>query len=99
MDRKGLVARVLAKAEKYLGYTRWIDDQQTVQRIRELSAQLKRRARAIAKPTERRIRRRAKELWEQAERPSGRDLEFWLQAEQEFREAEDIAKRYDSSGG
>jgi hypothetical protein len=28
---------------------------------------------------------------EQSGRPSGRDLEFWLQAEREFREAEDIA--------
>jgi DUF2934 family protein len=99
MDRKGLVARVLAKAEKYWGYTRWIDDQETVQRIRELSAKLKRRARAIAKPTERRIRRRARELWEQAGRPAGRDLEFWFKAEQEFREAEDIANKYDPSGG
>jgi hypothetical protein len=53
---QGLVARALAKAEKYWGYTRWIDDNDTVQRIRELSAKLKRRARAIAKPTERRIR-------------------------------------------
>jgi hypothetical protein len=97
MDRKGLVARALAKAEKYCGFTRWIDDQETVQRVLELSAKLERRARAIAKPTERRIRRRAKELWEQAGRPTGRDLEFWLQAEQEFREAEDIANKHDSS--
>jgi Protein of unknown function (DUF2934) len=97
MDRKGLVARALAKAEKYCGFTRWTDDEETVQRVLELSAKLKRRARAIAKPTERRIRRRAKELWEQAGRPAGRDLEFWLQAEQEFREAEDIANKHDSS--
>jgi|SRR5438046_1016203 Protein of unknown function (DUF2934) len=97
MDRKGLVARALAKAEKYCGFTRWIDDEETVERVLELSAKLKRRARAIAKPTERRIRRRAKELWEQAGRPAGRDLEFWLQAEQEFREAEDIANKHDSS--
>jgi Protein of unknown function (DUF2934) len=97
MDRKGLVARALAKAEKYCGFTRWIDDEETVQRVLELSAKLKRRARAIAKPTERRIRRRAKELWEQAGRPTGRDLEFWLQAEREFREAEDIANKHDSS--
>jgi hypothetical protein len=26
------------------------------------------------------------------------DLEFWLQAEQEFQEAEDLAKKYDSGG-
>jgi hypothetical protein len=97
MDRKGLVARALAKAEKYCGFTRWIDDEETVQRVLELSAKLKRRARAIAKPTERRIRRRAKELWGQAGRPAGRDWEFWLQAEQEFREAEDIGNKHDSS--
>jgi DUF2934 family protein len=99
MDRKGLAARALAKAEKYCGFTRWIDDQETVQRVLELSAKLRRRARVIARPTEKRIRRRARELWEESGRPSGRDLEFWLEAEREFREAEDLAKRYDSSGG
>ena len=28
---------------------------------------------------------RAREIWEQNGRPVGRDLEFWLQAESEFR--------------
>jgi hypothetical protein len=93
MDRKKLVARALAKAEKYRSFTRWIGDQETVQRILELSAKLKRRARAIARPTENRLRRRARELWEESGRPSGRDLEFWLQAEREFHDAEDLAKR------
>jgi endo-beta-N-acetylglucosaminidase D len=51
MDRKGLIARALAKAEKYYGFTRWIGDQETVQRILELTAKLRRRARAIARPT------------------------------------------------
>jgi hypothetical protein len=92
MDRKRLVARTLAKAEKYSGFSRGVDPE-TAQRIRDLSAKLKRRASAIARPTENRVRRRARELWEQSGRPSGRDLEFWLQAEREFREAEDIAKR------
>jgi hypothetical protein len=92
MDRKGLVARTLAKAEKYYSFARWVD-QETAQRIVDLSAKLQRRARAIARPTENRVRRRARELWEQSGRPSGRDLEFWLQAEREFREAEDIATR------
>jgi hypothetical protein len=98
MDRKGLIARALAKAEKYYGFTRWIGDQETVQRILELTAKLRRRARAIARPTENRIRRRARTLWEESGRPPGRDLEFWLQAEQEFQEAEDLAKKYDSGG-
>jgi Protein of unknown function (DUF2934) len=29
-------------------------------------------------------RKRARELWEQAGQPSGRDVEFWLQAESEI---------------
>jgi Protein of unknown function (DUF2934) len=98
MDHKGLIARALAKAEKYYGFTRWIGDQETVQRILELTAKLRRRARAIARPTENRIRRRARTLWEESGRPPGRDLEFWLQAEREFQEAEDLAKKYDSGG-
>jgi Protein of unknown function (DUF2934) len=93
MDRKGLIARTLAKAEKYYGFSRWVD-RETARRILELTAKLKRRARAIAKPTENRIRRRARQLWEESGRPSGRDLEFWLQAEREFREAEDLARQY-----
>lgn len=32
---------------------------------------------------EEKIRKRAQELWELEGRPSGRDLEFWLQAEAE----------------
>jgi len=32
-----------------------------------------------------RVRRRAFELWKQHGRPEGRDVEFWLQAEQELR--------------
>jgi hypothetical protein len=32
------------------------------------------------------ITQRAQEIWEQHGRPSGRDLEFWLQAESEIRE-------------
>jgi Protein of unknown function (DUF2934) len=35
---------------------------------------------------------RAREIWEESDRPVGRDVEFWLQAEREFREAEDLAK-------
>src|SRR5215468_10303727 len=34
-----------------------------------------------------RIRERAYQLWEQAGRPSGRDLEFWARAEAELRVA------------
>ncbi|WP_315701178.1 MULTISPECIES: DUF2934 domain-containing protein [unclassified Bradyrhizobium] len=32
------------------------------------------------------IRTRAHQLWEQAGRPSGRDAEFWLEAERQIKE-------------
>jgi len=93
MDRKQLVSRVLAKAEKYRSFIGWISDTETAQRISALSEQLKRRASALAKPTENRVRRRAREIWEENGRPSGRDEEFWFQAEREFREAEKLAEQ------
>jgi hypothetical protein len=92
MDRKQLVARVLAKANKYRSFTRWIGDGETVQRILALAEKLKRRASALAKPSENRVRRRAREIWEENGRPFGRDEEFWFQAEREFREAESLTK-------
>jgi hypothetical protein len=61
--------------------------------ILALAEELKQRARALARPNEDRIRRRAREIWEENGRPAGRDEEFWFQAEREFREAEEIAKQ------
>jgi hypothetical protein len=60
-----------------------------VQVISALVEELKQRARALAKPNEEKIRVRAREI---NDRRAGRDVEFWLQAEWEFREAEDLAK-------
>src|SRR5437764_10431247 len=68
-----------------------IDDRETAQRILELTAELKQRALALAKPDQEHIRIRAREIWEENGRPSGRDQEFWYQAEREFREAEALA--------
>ena len=93
MDRKQLVADLLAKANKYRDFARWMSDQQTVQRIIALTIELKQRARSLAKPDETEIRKRAREIWEENGQPVGRDLEFWLQAENEFREAEALAKK------
>jgi hypothetical protein len=64
-----------------------------VQRISSFSQELKQQARALAKPNEDLIRKRAWEIWEENGRPAGRDEEFWLQAEREFREAEELAKQ------
>lgn len=93
MDRKQIVADLLAKADKYRNLARWVTDRLTIQRIFALSVELKQRARALAHPDENEIRKRAREIWDENGRPAGRDLEFWLQAEREFREAEALAKK------
>jgi Protein of unknown function (DUF2934) len=95
VNRKRIVASVLAKARKYRKLTRMIDDRETAQRILELTVELKERALALAKPDQERIRTRAREIWEENGRPSGRDQEFWFQAEREFREAEELATHAD----
>jgi Zn-dependent oligopeptidase len=92
VDQKQIVARLLAKANKYRDFARWVADRETIQRILALTEELKQRARALAKPDEEKIRKRAREIWEENNRPVGRDVEFWLQAEREFREAEELAK-------
>jgi hypothetical protein len=93
MDRKQLVIKALAQAKKYQELARWVGDRETVQRILDLVAKLRRRAQAAAKPSQNRIRRRARQIWQENDCPSGRDEEFWFQAERELREAEDLAKR------
>jgi hypothetical protein len=92
VNQKHLVASILEKANKYRDFARWVGDRETVQRILALTEELKQRARALARPNEDGIRKRAREIWEENNRPAGRDEEFWLQAEREFREAEDLAK-------
>ena len=89
MNQKQLVASLLEKADKYRNFARWVGDRETVQRILALTEELKQRARAMAKPKEDKIRKRASEIWEENGRPVGRDEEFWLQAERELQEAED----------
>jgi hypothetical protein len=92
VDRKQLVSRLLAKARKYRDFARWIGDWETSRRILALAEERRRRALALARPNERRIRKRAREIWEENGRPVGRDEEFWLRAEREFQEAEQLAK-------
>jgi hypothetical protein len=92
MNQKEMVASLLAKANKYRNFARWVGDRQTVQSIVALTIELKKRARALASPDEDKIRKRAREIWEENGQPVGRDVEFWLAAEREFREAEALAK-------
>jgi hypothetical protein len=71
MDRKQLVIQTLAKAKKYQELARWIGDQETVHRILDLVTKLKRRAQVVAKPSQNRIRRRARQIWQENGCPPG----------------------------
>jgi hypothetical protein len=92
VDRKQIVSSLLAKARKYREFARWVGDWETARNISMLAEELKQRARALARPNENRIRKRAREIWEENGQPIGRDEEFWLQAEREFQEAENLTK-------
>lgn len=65
-----------------------VTDQTTVERLRAWIEDLKQRLRQRleARRTKQAINARAHDLWEQNGRPTGRDLEFWLQAESEISE-------------
>ena len=65
-----------------------VNDQTTVERLRVWIEDLKQklRQRLEARRTRQAISARAQEIWEQNGRPSGRDLDFWLQAESEVNE-------------
>jgi hypothetical protein len=93
MNQRQVVASLLEKANKYREFARWVSDRETIHRILALAGELKQRALALAKPDEEKIRKRAREIWEENGRPVGRDVEFWLQAEREFREAEELANK------
>jgi hypothetical protein len=62
-----------------------IGDRETVQRLQEFAREIGERLRILkAARLEEETKRRAHELWEEAGRPEGRDLEFWLGAEREL---------------
>ena len=72
-----------------------VSDQTTYQRlnqfVEELKQKLQRRLAALAaRRSEEAIRARAIELREASGCPPDRDLEFWVKAEQELREAKTI---------
>jgi hypothetical protein len=91
VDRRQIVGSLLMKARKYRNFARWVGDWETAQRISMLAEELKSRALALARPNERRVRKRAHQIWEENGRPPGRDREFWFRAEREFQDAENLA--------
>ena len=63
-----------------------VSDQTTYQRLRQFVEELKQnlQRRSAARRSKEAIRARARELWEASGCPPGRDLEFWLKAEEEL---------------
>jgi hypothetical protein len=90
VDQKQIVSSLLAKAYKYRNFSRLVSDRETVQRILALADELIQRARALARPDEANVQKRAREIWKESGRPAGRDEEFWFQAEREIRDAEKL---------
>ena len=79
-----MAERAVAKASKYERLARLVGDPETTRNILDLAGKLRKRAEALIKPTQNRIRRRARQIWMESGRPAGRDEEFWLRAEQEL---------------
>jgi hypothetical protein len=64
-----------------------IKDETTLQRLRSFADELRQKLRRMMRRPQ--IRARAYELWEDAGRPAGRDVEFWLEAERQVEERRD----------
>ena len=67
-----------------------VKDETTGQRFRNFADELKRKLRRMMRRGQ--VRARAYELWEQAGRPAGQDLEFWLEAERQFEDEREERK-------
>lgn len=68
-----------------------VKDESTVHRLRSFAEELSRKLRRMMRRGK--VRARAFELWEQAGRPEGRDLEFWLEAERQIEDDRDEQRR------
>jgi DUF2934 family protein len=61
-----------------------LKDEMTVQRLLRFAEETKHRLFSLSRRGQ--IRARAYQLWDQAGRPSGRDWDFWLEAERQIRD-------------
>ena len=74
------------KARRYRDLARLVSDGETTARILAFTDELDNRAMLLEQLTQEEIRKRAREFWEAAGRPPGRDEEFWYRAEKELRQ-------------
>ena len=88
MDQSDDPRELERKIEQATRIVSRVNDQTTLERLRAWIEDLKQRLRQRleARRIKQEITLRAQEIWEQTGRPSGRDLEFWLQAESEISE-------------
>ena len=90
MDQSDDPRELERKIEQATRIASRVTDQTTVERLRAWIEDLKQklRQRLEARRVKQEITVRAREIWERNGCPSGRDLEFWLQAESELSEEE-----------
>ena len=69
-------------AERYRRLVAGVDDRRAIEAITELAAEYD----ELAAERERRIRRRAYEMWEEQGRPHGLQCDHWIAAEAELAE-------------
>ena len=72
-----------------------VRDETTGHRFRSFAEELKRRLRRLMSRGQ--VRSRAYHLWEQAGRPAGRELDFWLEAERQIEAERDELKSLGTS--
>jgi len=88
MDQSDDPRELERKIEQATRIASRVADETTVERLRAWIEDLKQglRLRRQARRIKQEITIRAREIWEQNGCPSGRDLDFWLQAESEISE-------------
>ena len=88
MDQSDDPRELERKIEQATRIASRVADETTVERLRAWIEDLKQglRLRREARRIKQEITIRAREIWEQNGCPSGRDLDFWLQAESELSE-------------
>ena len=72
-----------------------VKDETTGHRFRSFAEELKRKLLRMMRRGQ--VRSRAYELWEQAGRPAGRELEFWLEAERQIEQEREEQQSSDAS--